>query len=435
VVVECVSCGNIAERRAQENQQHRAALDAARLEASTFEALLAARVSERENQLAETTDSGNENGTRLLEVCPRETYAVPTLQGLRIDPPKDGREFEDIVLAAVRHLWRSPSFVRHGRSGQSQQGIDLYGPDDLGRLTGVQCKATATLTIADVKAEAEQADSFVPSLSGLYVASILPSNSDLQRRVRILSDDRIRAGRCPLGLLFWETISGELIRDKAALSLHYPHLAANESGGTDPAGSRLLSALDIGHLGTNLRFRMELVFGEWGMLAQENPHAFARVTLRLESCGDVLLAEPRRADFRHLTRDLLATSLRLALGEATQGETWATAEGLATRVEAFVESLEIRLPPAELAAFTAGRLLARWEEFDDGKLPKDLITLLVEAVSTLGISAELITHIRAKAQESEANASIMTIHIPGELYGDIRKHLRSREFLSLGANE
>jgi hypothetical protein len=180
---------------------------------------------------------------------------------------------------------------------------------------------------------------------------------------------------------------------------------------------------------------MELVFGEWGMLAQENPHAFARVTLRLESCGDVLLAEPRRADFRHLTRDLLATSLRLALGEATQGDTWATAEGLATRVEAFVESLEIRLPPAELAAFTAGRLLARWEEFDDGKLPKDLITLLVEAVSTLGISAELITHIRAKAQESEANASIMTIHIPGELYGDIRKHLRSREFLSLGANE
>jgi hypothetical protein len=49
-----------------------------------------------------------------------------------IPRPKEDDDFEDLVLALYRAVWQDPNAKLHGRSGQGQEGIDLYGEDRFG---------------------------------------------------------------------------------------------------------------------------------------------------------------------------------------------------------------------------------------------------------------------------------------------------------------
>src|ERR1044071_8733236 len=59
-----------------------------------------------------------------------------------IPPPKGDDDFEDLALALFRAVWKDPGAKLHGRSGQGQDGVDVYGEDSFGGtgLNGVQCK-------------------------------------------------------------------------------------------------------------------------------------------------------------------------------------------------------------------------------------------------------------------------------------------------------
>ena len=67
---------------------------------------------------------------------------MPTLSNMQDPPPKDWSEFESITLSSLKIKWKSPNLTKHGRQGQAQAGVDIYGEDDLGRFVGVQCKLT-----------------------------------------------------------------------------------------------------------------------------------------------------------------------------------------------------------------------------------------------------------------------------------------------------
>ena len=56
--------------------------------------------------------------------------------------PTSWDEFEDIARDVYSRIWRDPHAQRHGRTGQPQHGVDIYGrPHGLaGRYVGVQCK-------------------------------------------------------------------------------------------------------------------------------------------------------------------------------------------------------------------------------------------------------------------------------------------------------
>ena len=67
---------------------------------------------------------------------------MPTLSNSHLPKPKSWDEFEDITLDALRFRWNSPDLTRHGRQGQKQDGVDIYGMDSFGQQIGVQCKNT-----------------------------------------------------------------------------------------------------------------------------------------------------------------------------------------------------------------------------------------------------------------------------------------------------
>ena len=65
---------------------------------------------------------------------------MPTLSNINLPTPKSWDEFEEITLDALRIKWDSPNLQRHGRQGQPQAGVDVYGDDNLSQAAGVQCK-------------------------------------------------------------------------------------------------------------------------------------------------------------------------------------------------------------------------------------------------------------------------------------------------------
>lgn len=149
---------------------------------------------------------------------------MPTLSQIRLPIPKDGSEFEDIVVSALRSQNPSVPPQRNGRRGQSQNGVDIYFTDALIRFVGVQCKCVGEFAYTDLVKEVNDAEGFRPELETFIVAIALPRDAKLQKQVETLSQERARGQKFRVGVWFWDDIAADLAKDLTELARHYPDL-------------------------------------------------------------------------------------------------------------------------------------------------------------------------------------------------------------------
>lgn len=148
---------------------------------------------------------------------------MPTIASSVVPPPKSWDEFEDISLSAAKLRWNNDDFQRNGRSGQKQDGVDIYGHDDDHRFIGVQCKNTVDgITLETVKAEITNAESFTPKLDKLYIATTAKRDATLQKEIRTISDSRRMAGTFGVTILFWDDVCQDIAKDDKIFFAHYP---------------------------------------------------------------------------------------------------------------------------------------------------------------------------------------------------------------------
>jgi hypothetical protein len=147
---------------------------------------------------------------------------MPTLLQMRIPLSVSSSEFEDITRSALKIRWKSSNLQRFGRNGQSQYGVDIAGLDDLRRNVGVQCRSEEKITIAKIKAAAVKAEEYQPSLQAFYLATGTTRDGRLHQAVMLYSEKRQRAGKFPIGILFWEDLYEELVTDIDEFGKHYP---------------------------------------------------------------------------------------------------------------------------------------------------------------------------------------------------------------------
>lgn len=147
---------------------------------------------------------------------------MPSPSTTNLPRPRSWDEFEDICADVLKRLWNDPFVVRNGRSGQQQNGVDIYGqPKHLGgpaseKYAGAQCKTTAELDIATVEEEVEKAKGFRPPLSEYLVMTTAARDATLQEEVRTKSWSR------RVLVMFWEDISLELSGYDDLLQKHFP---------------------------------------------------------------------------------------------------------------------------------------------------------------------------------------------------------------------
>lgn len=148
---------------------------------------------------------------------------MPTIANSNIPTPKGWDEFEDITLSVAKIRWGHSDFCRHGRPGQQQNGIDVYGHNQNANLIGIQCKNTIHgIDFDTITKEMEKATSFVPPVTQLFVATTASRDAKLQKKVRHLNKKRIDAGAFGVAVLFWEDICNDLTSDQDRFYQHYP---------------------------------------------------------------------------------------------------------------------------------------------------------------------------------------------------------------------
>lgn len=348
---------------------------------------------------------------------------MPTLGRLNIPATRDWAEFEDITLTALRIRWSSPSLEKNGRQGQRQAGVDIWGPDDLERPIGVQCKLTeGELELKNLRAEIRKAEKFTPKLSGFYIATTAKTDAKIQAAVRRLSAKRVARGDFAVGIIFWESLLLNLASNPSLMRSHFPHLGIEIAH--QPAGARLLAILDIAYLGTCTDRFLKLLFGEFGWAETSPEEEFLQVILAYRSASPLVFDSSMAEEV-----ELSCKKLELAVHKARRSKgKWDSASKLATRLRAIAEGLEYRLSGIEFAVYSAGRQLGAWsfDEAEDRPFSSKARQRLTRTLKLLDDS--LLSEVKEQfARYDKDRDSVGTFKIPDRIYQIVRRWLTMRE--------
>jgi hypothetical protein len=341
---------------------------------------------------------------------------------MQIPKPQDWEEFEAIARASLRLKWKSPNLTGHGRQGQAQNGVDIFGPDDLGRNVGVQCKRTDELTRAVIDEEIGNAERFEPELMAFYFATTADSDVHTQQVVRRISEARVGRDQFPVGVFFWQDLIEELVKNPEEFRLHFPQLALPAPGGA-AAGSRLLAALDLAYYGANLTLNMALLFGEAGQMANEDPMQLRSLLLTIENCAGVLMDPGNSTRITADGQALEGYVLPFVLGQEQRAEGWEPAQRLVRSIQDRINAYDVRLQGRELNLFSIGRILARLSEVMIGaeEIPNDFRQRLHELVTQLDFDPGLAGRLADVYRDYEGDAGVRIVRAPHRLFHVVRR--------------
>lgn len=123
--------------------------------------------------------------------------------------PKDNKIFEELIKDLFARHWNDPNTQINGRSGQKQDGIDIYGqPNQSDLWFGIQCKLReeGNLSRSDIEHEIRMAHSFRHKLDTFIVATTLPRDNKLQAVIEQLNELETIQNSFKVQIRFWEDI-------------------------------------------------------------------------------------------------------------------------------------------------------------------------------------------------------------------------------------
>ena len=140
--------------------------------------------------------------------------SLPTKQ---YPPPGTWEEFESLCADLYELVWKDPATERHGRQGQPQAGVDIYGRPDGKSYTGVQCKKkdiwpAKDLTTDEIDEEVEKAKTWQPGLKHFIIATTAPNDKTVQAHVRAITDAHKKKKLFSVSVASWNEITRRLAR-------------------------------------------------------------------------------------------------------------------------------------------------------------------------------------------------------------------------------
>lgn len=125
--------------------------------------------------------------------------------------PKNWQDFEILCY----HLWKKEFKCRmislHGRQGQPQFGVDIYGELSNNDYFGIQCKGkddynNSKLTTQEINSEIEKARKFNPQLKLFIIATTSSRDAKLQEYIREKDKESQVSYGFHVDVKFWEDI-------------------------------------------------------------------------------------------------------------------------------------------------------------------------------------------------------------------------------------
>ncbi len=130
-----------------------------------------------------------------------------------LPPPKNWQDFEALTFDLFRQRWKTNDAQMHGRRGQAQAGVDVYGHDRVegDAFAGVQCKGKdadygGELTEAELEAEVAKALTFQPPLKVFTLVTTAPNDAKIQAAARRISERHNQIGLFEVRVEGWDTL-------------------------------------------------------------------------------------------------------------------------------------------------------------------------------------------------------------------------------------
>jgi hypothetical protein len=126
--------------------------------------------------------------------------------------PENWQDFESLCKKLWGEIWECKEIKKNGRSGQSQNGVDVYGvPKGEKYYFGIQCKGKdeythKKLSKKEVDRELELAKKFKPTLKKFYFATTANKDAEIAEYVRFKDIENRENGLFEVHLFSWEDI-------------------------------------------------------------------------------------------------------------------------------------------------------------------------------------------------------------------------------------
>jgi hypothetical protein len=126
--------------------------------------------------------------------------------------PSNWQDFESLCKKLWGEIWDCPEIKKNGRSGQVQNGVDIYGiPKGETQYYGIQCKGKDEYTHKqfseeEITNEIEKANSFQPALKKLYFATTALKDAKIESFVRKKNIENLKNDLFEVHLFSWEDI-------------------------------------------------------------------------------------------------------------------------------------------------------------------------------------------------------------------------------------
>ncbi|MBK9449149.1 MAG: hypothetical protein IPN95_06995 [Bacteroidetes bacterium] len=126
--------------------------------------------------------------------------------------PANWQDFESLCKKLWGEIWKCPEIQQHGRLGQEQFGVDIFGiPKGEDGYFGIQCKGKSEyshnqFSEEEVITEIEKAKTFEPKLKKFYLATTAPNDSKIQAIIRRIDLEHRAQGLFEVHLFAWEAI-------------------------------------------------------------------------------------------------------------------------------------------------------------------------------------------------------------------------------------
>jgi hypothetical protein len=149
---------------------------------------------------------------------------MPSFTNSDFIKPSDDKEFEQMTRDLFAAHWKDENSQVYGRSGQSQDGIDVYGQPNGGEtFFGIQCKLRnqGTLSQTDIENEIRKARSFKYKLDTFIFVTTASRDKKTQDLVEKLSQEEQARGGFKIQIRFWEDFCSLLAEHPQLIHKYY----------------------------------------------------------------------------------------------------------------------------------------------------------------------------------------------------------------------
>lgn len=143
-----------------------------------------------------------------------------------VQPPRTAEDFEDVCHIIYSEVFDDPTAIKNGRSGQKQNGVDIFAMRKEKRY-GIQCKRKTfgSLTKKIIDDEVKLADAGTVKIEELIIATTGPNDVAMVEYAANLSDARHAEGKFRVSVAFWDTLETYIRRFPQLQTFLAPHMA------------------------------------------------------------------------------------------------------------------------------------------------------------------------------------------------------------------